>query len=208
MGDNDNKEMKPQPHQEGGGCGRHGQRNGGKYTNTRGDARSYKSNVEGIKMDIFDLGASKDNAAQFTCSVKHIANYIHHHYSESSDIAAAIKTLTKATILIPSPPVAKKIKQIMKVDVGGGVFKEVEIELEGKVDDVDLYIWRNAYSAAQKRSRTYDELNKKANNLIYMQCSPSLRTALEGHVDFSATQQSMDSIDLLLIIKGFCCKFD
>jgi hypothetical protein len=211
MGDDNGKEAKPQPHQEGGGQrGRRGRRhnNGGQLANPRGDARSYKSSVEGIESDIFDLGASKDNAAQFTRSIKNIANYIHHKYSDSSDIAAAIKTLTKATIPIPSPPVAQKVKQTMKVDIGEGNFRDVEIEIEGKVDDVDLYIWRDAYSAAQKRSRTYEELNKKAYNLIYMQCSPSLRTALEGHSNFFAVQQSMDAVDLLLIIKGFCCKFD
>ncbi len=44
-----------------------------------------------------------------------------------------------------------------------------------------------------------------------MQCSPSLHlhTALESHDNFSMVQQSMDAINLLLIVKGgFCCKFD
>jgi hypothetical protein len=124
MGNDDNKETKPQPHQEGGGHrGRRGRRSGGHFTNPRGDAGSYRSSVKGIESDIFDLGASRDNAAQFTRSVKNIANYVHHHHPESSDIAAAIKTLTKATILVPSPQVAKEIKHATKVDIGGEFLK-------------------------------------------------------------------------------------
>ena len=133
MGDNDNKETKPQPQQEGGGHrGRRGQRSGGHSTNPCGDARSYRSSAEGIKSDIFDLGASRDNAAQFTRSVKNIANYVHHHYPELSDIAATIKTLTKATILVPSPPVAKKIKHVTKVDIGRGIFKRCRDQDQGQ----------------------------------------------------------------------------
>jgi hypothetical protein len=75
-----------------------------------------------IKSDIFNLGASKDITAQFTRSVKNIANYVHHHYFESSDIAAAIKTLTKATILISLlPQLLRKSSRPLRLISGGAI---------------------------------------------------------------------------------------
>jgi hypothetical protein len=132
-----------------------------------------------------------------------------HHYTGSSDIAATVKMLPKATIPIPNPPAAQKIERTMKADKRGGIMQEVEVKLKGKVDKVNLYIWQDAYSTAQMHAQNYQELKKKAYNLICgIQCSLSLSTSLEGHKDYTVVQQSMDAMDLLLIVKGFCCKFD
>ena len=49
---------------------------------------------------------------------------------------------------------------------------------------------------------------KTAYTIIFHQCSPALKTELEGTDKFAAIRASQDVISVLGLIKGFCCSFD
>ena len=76
------------------------------------------------------------------------------------------------------------------------------------VSDVDFYLLKWEHSKAQDRQNKYEEGMKTAYTIMFHQCSPALKTELEGTTKFITICSTQDVIGLLGHIKGFCCSFD
>lgn len=186
MGDDDDKkEHKPQTNNNGsGGRRRWNNKRGGSSNNYK-----FKGKTKEIEDDIFDLGGTHD-AALFARSLKNISDYIQLKYN--NDVSETVRNMKALTIAIPDPPKPKK-------DATGNTIP---------VSDTDFYLWKRKHSKAQDRADLYDEHMKNAYTLIFHQCSPALKTELEGSPNFETIRSTQDVLALLKLIQGFCCSFD
>ncbi len=107
-------------------------------------------------------------------------------------MSEAVRNMKDLTITIPSPPQPTR-------DAAGTITPVLE---------VDFYLWKRDHTKAQDRKDKYDEGMKNAYAIIFHQCSPALKTELEGSDDFPAIHATQDVLKLLQMIKGMCCSFD
>ena len=70
------------------------------------------------------------------------------------------------------------------------------------------YLWRHDVTEAKKRITQLAENLKRAYALIIGQCSEDLLGKIKGSSDYPTADTDQDAVKLLLIIRGYCCKFD
>ena len=70
------------------------------------------------------------------------------------------------------------------------------------------YLWRHDVTEAKKRITLLAENLKRAYALIIGQCSEDLLGKIKGSSDYPVADTDQDAVKLLLIIRGYCCKFD
>ncbi len=61
---------------------------------------SYKSKVQGLENDTFDVGASS-NPAKFSMSLKYIKNYIQKTYKDPDDMVKTIQQMKRVSLSYP-----------------------------------------------------------------------------------------------------------
>jgi hypothetical protein len=143
--------------------------------------------VLGLESHTFDIGNAK-YSAKYKKTVDAIANYIQREYKGGADIAKAIKALSLPTLQVPGYPKAK-----------AG---------ETAVDPGDVYIWQQDVAAVKKQIVQLEENKKRAYALVIGQCSPDLDSKLQGSAAFVQAEADQDVVKLLLVIRGYCCRFD
>ena len=102
--------------------------------------------------------------------------------------------MTDANIVIPQPP--------------QGLPDPNDSTKTLPVDELQIYVWKDAFTRASKRKDYYDDGLDKAYVIIYNQCSPSLKNELASSNSFPPVRQSQNPIELLRLIQSLCCSYD
>ena len=142
----------------------------------------HKTKVTGLKEDTYDIGEAKF-AAKFQKSTENIALYVQREYTDGASLAHDMKLMRATPIALPQPPNAG-------------------------TSDLDAFIWKEEYKEAKKKKVALEENNKKAFALVYGQCSPKLISKIKGSNLWQKADKDQDIVQLLIIIRGYCCEFD
>jgi hypothetical protein len=118
--------------------------------------------------------------------VEAIANHIQKDYKGGADIAKAPQDLRLPMISIPNYPTGT-----------GGV-----------VDPGTEYLWKEDVKEAKRKIALLDKNKKRAYALVIGQCLPKLFSKIRGSDLYGQADADQDAVQLLLIIRGYCCSFD
>ncbi len=144
--------------------------------------------------DIFDVGATSD-PAKFSKSIKSIENYIQKTYKSADDVVKAFQKLRRPILDYPAQPK-----------------KDEHLDANGQPDDdaykMAKFAWKEDYKAMRARKDKYNDNESNAWALVYDQCTPELKNKLEGSNGYEAAKRSNNVVDLLIMIRGYCCQFD
>ena len=99
-----------------------------------------------------------------------------------------MKALSLPTLQVPGYPKAKAV--------------------ETNVDPGDVCIWQQDVAAVKKQIVQLEKNKKRPYALVTGQCSPNLDSKLQGSVAFVQAEADQDVVQLLLVIQGYCCRFD
>jgi hypothetical protein len=78
----------------------------------------------------------------------------------------------------------------------------------GTVDLGAIYLWHENVKEAKRKIALLEENKKCAYALIIGQCSPKLVSKIRGSDLYAQANTDQDAVQLLLIIRGYCCSFD
>jgi hypothetical protein len=149
--------------------------------------KEFSTKVLGLESHTFDIGNVK-YAAKYKKTVDSIANYIQREYKGGADIAKAIKELCLPSLKIPGFPKARTEETV--------------------VDPGDIYLWQQDAAAVNKQIVQLKENKKRVYALVIGQCLPDLDSKLRGSTPFVQAEANQDVVQLLLVIQGYCCRFD
>jgi hypothetical protein len=71
-----------------------------------------------------------------------------------------------------------------------------------------VFVWKEDYKAMRVRKDRYRDNEMNAWALIYDQCSPELKNKLEGAEGYEKVKETNNIIQLLKMIRNYCCQFD
>ncbi len=115
-----------------------------------------------------------------------IANHIQKDYKGGAEIAKALQDLSLPVISIPNYP------------TGTG----------GEVDPGTEYLWKEDVKEAKRKIALLNNNKKRAYALVIGQCSPKLVSKIWGLDLYAQADADQDTVQLLLIIWGYCCSFN
>ncbi len=141
----------------------------------------------GLESDTFDVGNAK-YAAKFQKLVDAIAIHIQREYKGGPDIAKAIRDLILPTFAPPTYPVAEGTLPV--------------------IDPGKLYMWQQKAQAIEKCLNLLEENMKRAYALVIGQSLPELISKVKTSDKYGPADADQDVVQLLLIIRGYCCRFD
>lgn len=166
-------------------------RGGNKFHGHATPTNKYKAPTIGLEGFIYETGAAK-HAAQFTETTEKLCNYIQANYKSGADIAGALRQLKELAITMPASPAGT-------TDATGIYVPPTAAE---------EHIFKRKFDAEYTREQRYEENKKKAFAMLYEHCTPELKALLKGDDNWGSIEADQDSIRLLRMIKGLCCKFD
>ena len=149
--------------------------------------KEFSTKVLGLECHTFDIGNAK-YVAKYKKTVNAIANYIQREYKGGADIAKAIKELRLPSLQIPGFPEARTGETV--------------------VNPGDIYLWQQDVAVVKKQIVQLEENKKHTYMLITGQCLPNLDSKLQGSAAFVQAKADQDVMQLLLVIQGYCCRFD
>jgi hypothetical protein len=76
------------------------------------------------------------------------------------------------------------------------------------VDAGEVYLWQQNVTATKKQVLQLKENKKRAYVLVIEQCLPDLESKLQGSVAYAKAEAKQDVVQLLLIIRRYCCRFN
>jgi hypothetical protein len=141
----------------------------------------------GLENDTFDVGNAK-YAAKFQKSLDAIAIHIQREYKGGPDIAKAIRDMILPTFTPPNYPTPEGTPPV--------------------IDPGKLYMWQQKAQAMEKRENLLEENMKRAYSLVIGQSSPELISKVKTSDKYGPADANQDVVKLLLIIRGYCCRFD
>jgi hypothetical protein len=148
---------------------------------TRPSKKEFTSEMSGLTEDTFDIGHSK-YAAKYERSVDAIARYVQEQYKSGADVALAMQELIAPIVTMPTFPADPSNQEA-------------------------LQIWKEELREKRTQSLQIEESKKRAYALVIGQCSPELVSKIRGSSTYSAVNGSQDVVELLRLIRGFCCDF-
>ena len=151
--------------------------------------KEFVTKILGLKSHTFDIGNAK-YAAKYKKMVDAIANHIQREYKGGADIAKAIKELSLPTLSLRVPGYPKAKARATVVNTG------------------DTLIWQQDIAAVKKQIVQLEDNKKCTYALVIKQCSPDLDTKLKGSTTFVQAEANQDIVQLLLVIQGYCYRFD
>jgi hypothetical protein len=157
---------------------------------------AYKSNVQGLESNTFDVGVSSD-PAKFSKSLKNIENYIQKTYKDPDDMVKTIQQMKRVKLGYPERP--------KKTDAG---CCNSSGDPDADVFDMAIFALKEDYKSMKSRMDKYKSDESNAWALIYGQCSPELKNKLKGTQGYYAAKNANNVAKLLTIIGGYCCQFD
>ncbi len=143
--------------------------------------------VVDLESHTFDAGDLK-YAAKYQKLVNAIANHVQKEYKGGSEMAKAIRELKLPQIDIPTYPVPTGGSQMLALG--------------------ESYIWQQDVAEAKKKIAQLKENKKRAYALIIGQCLPKPEGKIQGSDAYPMADMDQDAVKLLLIICGYCCRFD
>jgi hypothetical protein len=148
---------------------------------TRPSKKEFTSEMAGLTEDTFDIGHPK-YAAKYERSVDAIARYVQEQYKSGADVALAMRELIAPTVTMPTFPADPN-------------------------DQEALQIWKEELREKRTQSLQIEESKKRAYALVMGQCSHDLISKIRGSSTYSTVNASQDVVELLRLIRGFCCDF-
>ncbi len=79
---------------------------------------------------------------------------------------------------------------------------------ETVVDPGGIHLWQQGNVVVKKQIMQLEENKKCAYTLVIGQCLPGLDSKLQGSAVFVQAEADQDIVQLLLVIRGYCCRFD
>jgi hypothetical protein len=156
-------------------------------TNRSGPTRKeHTSKVLGLESHTFDVGKAH-YAAKFQKSVDAIAIHIKREYKGGPNIANAIRDLVLPSVSLPPYPTGTSGNQ---------------------PDPGEIYLWQQSITETNKRKLLIEENKMRAYALVFGQCLPELISKIKSSDCFASTDIDQDVVQLLLIVRGYCCQFD
>ena len=148
---------------------------------TRAYKKEYTSAMAGLEEDTFDIGHPK-YAAKYERSVDAIARHVQQEYKAGADVALAMRELTVPTVTMPTFPTDPN-------------------------DQEAIQIWKEELREKRTLSLHIEESKKRAYALVMGQCSPDLVGKIRGGTTYTTVNGSQDVVELLRLIRGYCCDF-
>ncbi len=149
--------------------------------------RKFTTKIVGLESHTFDVGNAK-YAAKFQKSLDAIAIYMQQEYKGKPDIVKAIRDLILPKFPLPTYPVPEGTPPV--------------------IDPRKLYMWQQKAQATEKRENLLEENMKWAYALVIGQSSPELISKVKTSDKYASADADQGVVKLLLIIRGYCCRFD
>jgi hypothetical protein len=140
-----------------------------------------------LESHTFDIGNSK-YAAKYQKTVDAIANHIQKEYKGGPEITKAIRDLSLPMIAILEYP--RPSSTTAAINPG------------------EVFLWQQDVTKAKKRIALLAKNKKCSYTLDLGQCSPELDGKIKGTDVYIQADCNQDVVQLLLIIRGYCCRFD
>ncbi len=156
----------------------------------------YKSKVQGLENDNFDVGASS-NPAKFSKSLKNIENYIQKTYNDPDDMVKTIQQIKRVICNYPEKP---KKTDAACCNANG--------DPDPDMFEMAVFTWKEVYKSMKSRMDKYKGNESIAWALIYDQCSTELKNKLKGMQGCNTAKSENNVAKLLMMIRGYCCQFD
>ena len=80
--------------------------------------------------------------------------------------------------------------------------------LASGADQIMQFLWQGEATGMRKRIAQLAKNKQKSYALVIGQCLPKLLNTIKGTSAYAAVEAVQDTIQLLLIIRGYCCRFD
>ncbi len=158
-----------------------------KPTNRSGPIRKeYTSKLVGLESHLFDIGNAKYTAT-FQKSMDAIAIHIQCEDTGGPDIAKAIRDLVFPSVSLPPYPTGSS---------------------GNPPDPGEIYLWQQSITKTNKRKLLIEENKKRAYGLVFGQCLPKLISKIKSSDSFASGDIDQDVVQLLFIVRGYCCQFD
>ena len=74
-------------------------------------------------------------------------------------------------------------------------------------DQEALQIWNEELCEKRTQSVQIEESKKRAYALVMGQCSPDLVSKIRGSTTYGTVNGSQDVVELLRLVRGYCCDF-
>ncbi len=155
---------------------------------------NYKSRLEGLEDNTFNIGASSD-PAKFSKLLKNIETYIQKNYKSPDDIVKALPQLGQPTLDYPAMPSKKD-------------YKDEDGNKDLVAFKMAVFAWKEDYKAMRVRKDRYRDNESNAWALVYYQCSPELKKKLERAEGYDEAKETNNIIQLLKMIRNYCCQFN
>jgi hypothetical protein len=149
--------------------------------------KDFTTKIVGLENDTFDVGNAKF-AAKFQKLLEAIAIHIQREYKGGLDIAKGIRDLVLPTFTPPTYPLPEGSPPA--------------------VDEGKKYMWQQQAQATKKRKNLLEENTKRAYALVIAQSLPDLISKVKTLYKYGQADADQDVVQLLLIIHGYCCRFD
>ena len=174
-----------------GGRGNQGRGFGGFKGQGPTASTKFKGNCQELQGYIFDCSDHKQ-ADNFVHSKKRIAEYVGAEYKYGGDIRSSIVHEVKTTITRPTAP----------------TYSATYATAPTADDKVSEMIFKCEIDAYVKRKTTLEDNIQKAYALVLGQCTELLQSKLKQQTSWQNTSQTQDVIELLIMIKAVCFKFE
>ena len=143
--------------------------------------KEFTSKVVGLITHTFNIGHPK-YAAQYERSVDTIARYAQEQYKSGADVTLAMRELVAPSVIMPVFPTDPNNQEA-------------------------LQIWKEELCEKRTQSVQIEESKKRAYALVMGQCSPDLVSKIRGSGTYATVNASQDVVELLRLIRGYCCDY-
>jgi hypothetical protein len=157
---------------------------------------TYKSKVQGIEINTFDVGASS-NPAKISKLLKNIKNYIQKTYKDPEDMVKTIQQMKRVILNYPEKP--------KKTDAA---CCNANRDPDPDMFEMAIVAWKEGYKSMKSKMDRYKSNESNAWALIYDQCSAELKNKLEGTQGYNTEKSGNNVAKLLMMICGYCCQFN
>jgi hypothetical protein len=175
----------------------------GQRPNQRESRKEFKSKVVGLEQHTFDVAGAK-SAAQFTRSLEEIADYVQREYTKGGGtIGSAIRDLQTPALVLPAEPTGTPA-----VAADPNAVPPILAQAAIPPTRAEIFMWEQDFKRTGDKIHQYEENCERAYALVWGQCSPELRNKLKSAPNYAAISGTQDVVQLLILIRGFCCAFD
>jgi hypothetical protein len=168
----------------------------GRFAKGAAGRSTYKSKVQGLENDTFNVGASS-NPAKFSKLLNNIENYIQKAYKDPDNMVKTIQKIKRVILKYPKKP--------KKTDA---VCCNANGDPDPAMLKMAIFAWKEDYKSMKSRMEKYKGNKSNTWALIYDQCSAELKNKLKRTQGYNTAKSGNNMAKLLTMICGYCCQFD